>query len=88
MRMVNDLLDPTEASSSPTVRLRRRDPLGGRRRLEEEDADTGTQVLRPPSSPSWVTSTTQTSLLDAIRKSKVAEKEFGGIPSTSAPIKS
>jgi translation initiation factor IF-2 len=81
MRMVNDLLDPTEAKLvadkfgfDVEVRSVEGDIL------EEEDADTGTQQLRPPVvTVMGHVDHGKTSLLDAIRKSKVAEKEFGGI---------
>jgi translation initiation factor IF-2 len=81
MRMVNDLLDPTEAklvADKFGFDVEIRSVEGDI--LEEEDADTGTQQLRPPVvTVMGHVDHGKTSLLDAIRKSKVAEKEFGGI---------
>ena len=81
MRMVNDLLDPTEAklvADKFGFDVEIRSVEGDI--LEEEDADTGAQQLRPPVvTVMGHVDHGKTSLLDAIRKSKVAEKEFGGI---------
>ena len=81
MRMVNDLLDPTEAklvADKFGFDLEIRSVEG--EVLEEEDTDTGALSLRPPVvTVMGHVDHGKTSLLDAIRKSKVAEKEFGGI---------
>src|SRR5204863_3658086 len=81
MRMVNDLLDPTEAklvADKFGFDVEIRSVEGDI--LEEEDADTGAHQLRPPVvTVMGHVDHGKTSLLDAIRKSKVAEKEFGGI---------
>jgi translation initiation factor IF-2 len=81
MRMVNDLLDPTEAKLVGDkfgfdVEIR---SVEGEV-IEEEEADTAQLTLRPPVvTVMGHVDHGKTSLLDAIRKSKVAEKEFGGI---------
>jgi translation initiation factor IF-2 len=81
MRMVNDLLDPTEAKLVADrfgFDLEIRSVEGDV--IDEEEQDPGTLTLRPPViTVMGHVDHGKTSLLDAIRKSKVAEKEFGGI---------
>jgi len=81
MRMVNDLLDPTEAklvADKFGFDLEIRSVEG--EVIEEEEADATNLQLRPPVvTVMGHVDHGKTSLLDAIRKSKVAEKEFGGI---------
>jgi translation initiation factor IF-2 len=81
MRMVNDLLDPTEAKLvgdkfgfDVEIRSVEGDVI------EEEEAEAGQLTLRPPVvTVMGHVDHGKTSLLDVIRKTKVAEKEFGGI---------
>src|SRR5205814_1710821 len=81
MRMVNDLLDPTEAklvADKFGFDLEIRSVEGDV--IDEESDEPGQMTLRPPVvTVMGHVDHGKTSLLDAIRKSKVAEKEFGGI---------
>jgi translation initiation factor IF-2 len=81
LRMVNDLLDPTEAkliADKFNVDLEIRSVEGGI--LEEEEGDPAQAALRPPVvTVMGHVDHGKTSLLDAIRRTRVAEKEFGGI---------
>jgi translation initiation factor IF-2 len=81
MRMVNDLLDPTEAklvADKFNVDLEIRSVEGGI--LEEDESDPAQLALRPPVvTVMGHVDHGKTSLLDAIRRTRVAEKEFGGI---------
>ena len=66
------------------MRSRRRARLG-----RGDDSKPGRHQPRAPVVTSWVTSTTaRRHCLDAIRETKVAEREAGGILRTSAPITS
>jgi translation initiation factor IF-2 len=81
MRMVNDLLDPTEAklvADKFGFDLEIRSVEGDV--LDEDESDAGQLTLRPPVvTVMGHVDHGKTSLLDYIRKTKIAEREFGGI---------
>jgi translation initiation factor IF-2 len=81
MKMVNDLLDPTEAklvADKFNFDLEIRSVEG--EVIEEEETDPAQLQLRPPVvTVMGHVDHGKTSLLDAIRRTKVAEKEHGGI---------
>ncbi|MBI1845785.1 MAG: translation initiation factor IF-2 [Candidatus Rokubacteria bacterium] len=81
MATVNELLDPTAAklvADKFNVDLEIRSVEGGV--LDEEEGDAAARILRPPVvTVMGHVDHGKTSLLDAIRRTKVAEKEFGGI---------